>query len=132
MAPYFGSVGYMYATNFQEFRQAMSHWGAPSENQVYADTQGNIGWVSGGLAPVRPNWDGLLPVPGDGRYAWAGFLAGDQLPWAYNPKTGWFASANEMNLPPDYAYRTRKLGFEWPSSDRYQRLREVLSRPTPL
>lgn len=132
MAPYFGSVGYMYATNFQEFRQAMSHWGAPSENQVYADTQGNIGWVSGGLAPVRPNWDGLLPVPGDGRYEWAGFLAGDQLPWAYNPKTGWFASANEMNLPPDYAYRTRKLGFEWPSSDRYQRLREVLSRPTPL
>ena len=131
MAPYFGSVGYMYATNFQEFRQAMSHWGAPSENQVYADTLGNIGWVSGGLAPVRPNWDGLLPVPGDGRYEWAGFLAGDQLPWAYNPKAGWFASANEMNLPPDYPYRTRKLGFEWPSSDRYQRLREVLSRPTP-
>lgn len=132
MAPYFGSVGYMFATNFQEFRQAMSHWGAPSENQVYADTQGNIGWASGGLAPVRPNWDGLLPVPGDGRYEWAGFLAGDQLPWAYNPKAGWFASANEMNLPPDYPYRTRKLGFEWPSNDRYQRLREVLSRPTPL
>jgi penicillin amidase len=132
MAPYFGSVGYMVATNFQEFRDAMSHWGAPSENQVYADTQGNIGWVSGGLAPIRPNWDGLLPVPGDGRYEWAGFVAGDQLPWAYNPKAGWFASANELNLPPDYPYRTRKLGFEWPSSDRYQRLREVLSRPAAL
>jgi penicillin amidase len=122
----------MYATNFQEFRQAMQHWGAPSENQVYADALGNIGWVSGGLAPIRPNWDGLLPVPGDGRYEWAGFLAGDQLPWAYNPKAGWFASANEMNLPQDYPYRTRKLGFEWPSNDRYQRLREVLSKPTPL
>ena len=52
----------------------MLNWGAPTENQVYADTSGNIGWVPGGLTPIRPNWDGLLPVPGDGRYEWAGFL----------------------------------------------------------
>ena len=132
MAPYFGSIDYMFATNFQEFRQAMARWGAPSENQVYADAKGNIGWVAGGLAPVRPNWDGLMPVPGDGRYEWAGSVAGEQLPWAYNPAQGWFASANEMNLPADYPYRTRKLGFEWASSDRYQRLREVLSTPGKL
>jgi hypothetical protein len=36
----------------------------PTENQVYADVQANVGWVPGGLAPGRPNWDGLLPVPG--------------------------------------------------------------------
>jgi penicillin amidase len=129
MAPYFGSINYMFAKNFQEFKQALLHWGAPAENQIYADVKGNIGWVSGGLAPVRPNWDGLLPVPGDGRYEWAGFLAGDKLPWSYNPQQGWFASANEMNLPPDYPYRERKLGFEWPSADRYKRLSEVLSKP---
>jgi penicillin amidase len=129
MAPYFGSIDYMFARNFQEFRQAMARWGAPSENQVYADAKGNIGWVAGGLAPVRPNWDGLLPVPGDGRYEWAGFLPGEQLPWVYNPAQGWFASANEMNLPADYPYQTRKLGFEWPGNDRYQRLREVLAKP---
>ena len=132
MAPYFGSIDYMFASNFQEFHQAMSHWGAPSENQVYADAKGNIGWVAGGLAPVRPNWDGLLPVPGDGRYEWAGFLPGEQLPWVYNPAQGWFASANEMNLPADYPYRTHKLGFEWASADRYQRLHEVLSKPGKL
>ncbi len=132
MAPYFGSIDYMFATNFQEFRQAMSRWGAPSENQVYADAKGNIGWVAGGLNPMRPNWDGLMPVPGDGRYEWAGFLAGEQLPWVYNPAQGWFASANEMNLPPDYPYRTRKPGFEWASPDRYQRLREVLAKPGKL
>lgn len=129
MAPYFGSINYMFAKNFQEFKLALLHWGAPAENQVYADVKGNIGWVSGGLAPVRPNWDGLLPVPGDGRYEWAGFLAGDKLPWVYNPQQAWFASANEMNLPPDYPYRERKLGFEWPSADRYKRLSEVLSKP---
>lgn len=129
MAPYFGSIHYMFATNFQDFKQAMHAWGAPAENQVYADAKGNIGWVPGGLAPVRPNWDGLLPVPGDGRYEWSGFLPGAQLPSAYNPTKAWFASANEMNLPPDYPYRDRKLGFEWPSPDRYNRLVEVLSRP---
>ncbi len=132
MAPYFGSIDYMFASNFQQFRQAMSRWGAPSENQVYADAKGNIGWVAGGLNPIRPNWDGLMPVPGDGRYEWAGFLPGEQLPWIYNPAQGWFASANEMNLPPDYPYRTRKPGFEWASADRYQRLREVLLKPGKL
>jgi penicillin amidase len=129
MAPYFGSIDYMFASNFQDFKQAMQHWGAPAENQVYADTKGNIGWVPGGLAPIRPNWDGLLPVPGDGRFEWAGFFAGSELPSSYNPKHAWFASANEMNLPAGYPYRERKLGFEWPSPDRYNRLSEILSLP---
>ena len=129
MAPYFGSIDYMFARNFQEFKRAMLHWGAPTENQAYADTEGNIGWVPGGLAPIRPNWDGLLPVPGDGRYEWAGFLSGDKLPFSYNPKQGWFASANEMNLPKNYDYKKHPLGFEWPSPARFNRLSEVLSRP---
>lgn len=132
MAPYFGSIQYMYARNFQEFKRTMMHWGAPTENQVYADVKGNIGWVSGGLAPVRANWDGLLPVPGDGRYEWSGFLAGDQLPSSYNPKAGWFATANEMNLPAGYPYQQRKLGFEWASNERYSRLNEILSRPAKV
>ena len=126
MAPYFGSIGYMRAKNFADFRRAMSTWGAPAENQVYADVAGNIGWVAGGRAPKRPNWDGLLPVPGDGRHEWAGFWPGEDLPWVLNPPAGWFASANEMNLPPGYPWRERKLGFEWPSSARHQRLSEVL------
>ncbi|MFA9273615.1 MAG: penicillin acylase family protein [Candidatus Aquirickettsiella gammari] len=128
MAPYFGSVDYMRAKNFAQFKKAMLHWGAPTENQVYADIKGNIGWVPGGLTPIRPNWDGLLPVPGDGRYEWTGFLAGDKLPSSYNPKNAWFASANEMNLPTSYPYRDRKLGFEWPHPARYQRIADVLSQ----
>ena len=127
MAPYFGSIDYMKAQDFTQFRRAMRRWGAPTENQVYADTAGNIGWVTGGLAPIRPNWDGLMPVPGDGRYEWKGFLDGARLPYAYNPKQGWFASANEMNLPGDYPYREHKLGFEWPDNARARRIAEVLA-----
>ncbi len=127
MAPYFGSIDYMQAKDFAGFRRAMLNWGAPTENQAYADTAGNIAWVPGGLTPIRPNWDGLLPVPGDGRYEWAGFLSGDKLPSALNPKQGWFASANEMNLPPGYPYAKYKLGFEWPDDARFRRISEVIN-----
>lgn len=127
MAPYFGSIDYMKAQDFTQFRRAMARWGAPTENQVYADTSGNIGWVAGGLAPVRPNWDGLMPVPGDGRYEWKGFLDGARLPYVLNPTQGWFASANEMNLPAGFPYREHKLGFEWPDNARARRIAQVLS-----
>jgi penicillin G amidase len=126
MAPYFGSVSYMRAGNFADFQRAMLHWGAPTENQVYADVNGNIGWVPGGLAPIRPNWDGLMPVPGDGRYEWAGFWPGNKLPSAYNPPAGYVTTSNEMNLPADYPYQERKLSFEWTNNSRHARIDEVL------
>lgn len=129
MAPYFGSIGYMRAKTFSEFKKTMLNWGAPTENQIYADVSGNIGWVPGGLAPIRKNWDGLMPVPGDGRYEWSGFWSGDQLPSAYNPASGYVTTSNELNLPTDYPYRERKLGFEWTNSSRHDRIDEVL-KPT--
>jgi penicillin amidase len=128
MAPYFGSIDYMRAQDFTQFRGAMKHWGAPTVNHVYADTKGSIGWVTGGLVPIRPNWDGLMPVSGDGRYEWGGLLASDKLPFSLNPKAGWFATANQMNIPVGYPYRQYKLGFEWPHDGRYTRLQEQLSR----
>jgi penicillin G amidase len=126
MAPYLGSIEYMRAGNWNEFLAAMNRWGAPGENQVYADTEGNIGWKPAGLTPIRPNWDGLLPVPGDGRYEWENFLDMDELPVEFNPSRGWIATANEMNLPEGYPYRERKIGFEWYAPFRYQRIAEVL------
>lgn len=126
MAPYFGSVGYMRATSFSEFQHAMLHWGAPTENMVYADVKGDIGWIPGGLAPIRPNWDGLMPVPGDGRYEWAGFWPGDKLPSLHNPASGFVTTSNEMDLPAGYPYQERKLGFEWINPSRHLRIEEVL------
>ena len=124
MAPYLGSIEYIRARNWDQFLAAMNRWGAPSENQVYADIHGNIGWKPGGLAPIRPNWDGLLPVPGDGRYEWQGYRDMDQLPVEFNPERGWVATANEMNLPTGYDV---PLGWEWATPYRRQRIGEVLA-----
>ena len=125
-APYLGSVDYMRANDWDGFLAAMNRWGAPGENQVYADVRGNIGWKPAGLVPRRPNWDGLLPVPGDGRYEWDGFLDADELPVEFNPPRGWVASANEMNLPEGYLHEEKKVGFEWYAPYRYERIAEVL------
>ncbi len=123
MAPYLGSIEYMRARNWDQFLAAMNRWGAPSENQVYADIDGNIGWKPGGLAPVRTNWDGLLPVPGGGRHEWQGYRDMDELPVEFNPERGWVATANEMNLPQGYDV---PLGLEWAGPYRRQRIGEAL------
>lgn len=123
---YFGSSDYMTAKSWNGFLGAMRRWGAPSENQVYADTSGNIGWVAAGKTPRRTSFDGLMPVPGDGRYEWQGFLSLDELPKLYQPKQGFIATANQMNLPADYPVSERRVGFEWADSARWQRIVEVL------
>ena len=87
---------------------------------------GNIAWYAAGRAPIRPNWDGLLPVPGDGRYEWAGYHDFTALPRAINPASGFVATANEMNIPPDHDYKSTKLGFEWAEHSRTTRIHEVL------
>ncbi|MDH4107550.1 MAG: penicillin acylase family protein [Gammaproteobacteria bacterium] len=127
MAPYFGSVEYMRAENWREFVGALNRWGAPPENQVYADIEGNIGYKPAGLFPVRRNWDGILPVPGDGRYEWDGYHDMDVLPVEYNPARGYAGTANSMNLPEDYPIDRYRIGFEWSTPWRYNRLREVLA-----
>jgi penicillin amidase len=125
-AVYFGSASYMQARNADEFRAGVARAKAPGLNYVYALTSGDIGWVAGGLAPIRPNWDGLLPVPGDGRYEWSGFWKGEQLPSIENPAQGFIATANELNFPADYPYQERKLGFEWVNASRSERIHSVL------
>ena len=125
MAPYFGSMDYMRAQNWDQFRAAMNRWGAPGENQVYADAEGNIGWIPGGLTPIRPNWDGLLPVPGDGRFEWSGYRNGDELPWEFNPARGYVVTANENNIPPEHPLYKSGVGFEWADPSRAQRLHSL-------
>ncbi|MCW2948413.1 MAG: acyl-homoserine-lactone acylase, partial [Actinoallomurus sp.] len=130
MAPYLGSMDYMRASGPDEFVAAMNRWGAPGENQVYAAPDGTIGWRPAGLVPVRPNWDGTLPVPGDGRYEWAGFYDVDELPSVRDPESGWFATANEMNLPPDYPNAERTVAYDWYAGFRHDRIAEELDSRT--
>jgi penicillin amidase len=127
MAPYFGSVEYMRAANWREFLAAMNRWGSPSENQVFADVDGNIGYKPGGRFPRRTNHDGLLPVPGDGRFEWDGYWDMDALPVEFNPPRGFTGTANAMNLPPGYPIAERRVGFEWSAPWRYRRVMEVLA-----
>lgn len=127
MAPYFGSMDYMRAQSWDQFRAAMNRWGAPGENQVYADRSGNIGWLPGGLTVIRPNWDGLTPVPGDGRYEWAGYRDMDELPWTYNPAAGYVVTANENNIPPDHPAAQKGIGYEWSDGSRARRLKSVVA-----
>jgi penicillin amidase len=129
MAPYLGSIETMRAPDVERFTAALNRWGAPGENLVYADEAGTIGWKAAGLTPVRPNWDGTMPVPGDGRYEWAGFYDMDALPAEVNPARGWIATANEMNLPPGFPH-DRVITRDWPAPFRAERIAEVLGPAT--
>ena len=131
MAPYFGSIAYMRAANRDQFTKAMDRWGAPGENQVYADTSGNIGWIAAGLAVARPNWDGLTPVPGDGRYEWADHGKAAELPRAFNPPSSYFMTANQNTIPADHPAATKGVGYEWSDDSRALRLTQLLSAPAP-
>jgi penicillin amidase len=125
-AGYLGSLSLNRARNWDEFRKALERWKVPSENLLYADVDGNIGWQVAGLSPIRKGWDGLLPVPGDGRYEWQGFLPASELPAAFNPKSGFLATANHNILPAGYPHI---LGYEWAPPYRYQRLLMPLRAP---
>jgi len=122
-AGYLGSLSVDRAENWQQFEQAMARWKVPSENIVYADREGNIGEHSTGLAPLRKNWTGLLPVPEDGGFEWSGFLPNGELPHTYNPSSGFVATANHKMIPDNYPYA---VGFQWASPERFQRISEVL------
>lgn len=125
-APYFASMRYIKAHTIDEFRAALHYWGEPGENQIYADTSGAIGWFPSGFTPVRSTTDGLLPLPGDGRYEWNGYLDRDLLPSEVNPPRHYVATANQLNLPTDYPYTDRRVGFVWYDPARFNRITEVL------
>jgi penicillin amidase len=116
----------MDATSAFEFGMALRHWAAPTVNQICADLNGDIAWFAVGKTPRRRNWDGLMPVPGDGRYEWDGFHPMAALPSEINPAKGYFATANEMNLPASYPYADRRIGFEWSERSRSTRIHAVL------
>jgi len=123
-AGYLGSLALDRAQSWREFEQAMPRWKVPSENIVYADRAGNIGEHSTGLAPLRKNWTGLLPVPETGGYEWSGFVPNADLPHSYNPTSGFVATANHKMIPENYGY---SVGFQWASPERFLRISEVIS-----
>jgi penicillin amidase len=125
-AGYLGSLSLNRARSWPEFLKALERWKVPSENLLYADVDGNIGWKVAGLTPMRKGWHGLLPVPGDGRYEWQGFLPAAELPQDFNPGRHFLATANHNILPSGYRH---ELGYDWASLFRFDRIVETLSQP---
>ncbi len=103
-APYLASLRMDQATTWEEFREACAYSRIPAENMVWADTSGTIGYQAVAITPIRRNWSGLVPVPGDGRYEWDGYLPIKALPHVVNPGKGFYATANNYLFPNDYPY----------------------------
>lgn len=125
-APYLASLRMDQASNWTSFREACSYARLPALNMVWADKKGSIGWQTVGLIPIRKNFSGLVPVPGDGRYEWAGSLPIKQRPHLSNPARGFFASANEDLIPNNFKYHDA-MGFTWPDAYRANRINQVLA-----
>lgn len=118
------------AANWREFRDALRHWHFPSQNVVYADVQGNVGYMMPGLVPVRGKGNGLLPAPGwDSAYDWVGWLPFEELPVAYNPAGGVIVTANNQVVGDDYPHH---LCGEWLPSYRARRIHELIGELAPL
>ncbi len=129
-AGYLGSLNVMQAKNWQEFKAGMPKaWYIPSHSLVYADVDGHIGYLGVAQTPVRPNWDGLLPVPGkDGQYEWNGYVPYAQLPQSLDTPKHFYNSSNNDVVPKIVPGYTIPLGFEYGAPYRYDRVAEVLSQ----
>lgn len=125
-APYLASLRMNQAKTWEEFRDACNYSNIPGENMVWADVDGNIGWQSVGIAPIRRNWSGLVPVPGDGRYEWDGYLEIRHKPHVFNPEKGFWSTANQNLVPPGYEHRDA-VGWSWSDPFRSARIDEVLA-----
>ncbi len=91
------------AHNWKQFREIMKQVWGPAQNAVYADVDGNIGYVMAARVPIRKKGRGEVPVPGDtDDYEWTGYIPFEQLPQSYNPESGFIATANARVTGPDY------------------------------
>jgi penicillin G amidase len=122
----FAMIAINLARDWASLREAAFRFHPSPTNFHYADVDGNHGWQVIGFVPVRRRGDGLMPVPGDGRYDWTGMRDFRALPNEYNPAKGWFASANQNNLPEGWP-RDRIPAFSFRDPYRYQRIAEMLS-----
>ena len=84
--------------DFDEFRAAFASYGSPSQNFIYADVDGNIGYVLPGLIPMRDgrrrSGDARPRRRPTGAHEWTGYVPREELPWQLDPAAGWIVSAN--------------------------------------
>jgi penicillin amidase len=116
------------ARNWDEFLDSVRRFGAPSQNFVYADVGGNIGYAMSGALPVRAQGDGSVPVPGwTAAYEWVGRVPLSRLPARLNPPSGQIVTANN-EVDPSWGVMTR----DWVAPFRAKRIADLLGTRTGL
>lgn len=113
------------AQDFAGFRKAARDLAVPSQNLVYADTDGNIGYQAPGQIPIRGgNLDGRYPAPGwDSKARWTGYIPFSSMPYEYNPSRGYIVTANQAVVGSGYPYL---LTSDWGYGTRSQRINELI------
>ena len=124
-APYLASLRIDQAQTWDQFRDAISFARIPAMNFIWGDRTGNIGYNAGVIAPRRMNFSGLVPVPGDGRYEWDGFLPIKDLPHVLNPDKGFYNTSNDYQVPPGYDHM-EAIHHVWTDPYRGRAVAEVL------
>jgi penicillin amidase len=118
------------AADWHQFRAAARRFQVPSQNMLYADTRGNIGYQAPGKIPIRAKGDGTFPVPGwDSSYRWTGYIPFRALPYAFNPPSHLIATANNAVIGLGYPYLLTK---DWDYGYRSQRIVDVLRSSPPM
>ncbi|MFV1969893.1 MAG: penicillin acylase family protein [Acidimicrobiia bacterium] len=118
-------LGINSAANFEEFQEAALLFAVPSQNLLYADTKGNIGYQMPGNIPIRSKGDGTLPVPGwTGEYEWTGFIPYEELPYVYNPPSGYIVTANNAVIDDSYPYQITE---DWSYGYRARRIVDLVT-----
>lgn len=119
------------AQGWEDFRAAAKQFKVPSQNMIYADIDGNIGYQMSGNVPIRPNGNGWLPVTGwTDEYEWTGFIPFEDLPHSHNPAEGYVASANNAVADGGYPYF---ISADWDYGFRAKRIVEMIeTHKTPV
>jgi penicillin amidase len=118
------------AKSWHEFREIMKTVWGPGQNAVYADVDGNIGYIMAARVPLRKKGHGEVPVPGNtDEYEWTGYIPFEQLPQALNPDSGLIVTANARVVGPNYKpYLTDR----WEEPYRTARIYDLLHDKTDL
>ena len=124
-SPYLASLRMNQSNSWEEFREACNYSNIPGENMIWADKDGNIGWQAVGIAPIRNTHSGMVPVMGDGRYEWDGYLPIIEKPNDFNPDNEFLATANENVTPLSYD-KWNAIGFSWADPFRGDRVDQFL------
>ncbi|MSO74094.1 MAG: penicillin acylase family protein [Alphaproteobacteria bacterium] len=112
------------AADWDGFVAALKDFAVPEQNMVYADIEGNIGYIAPGHVPIRSSGEGWVPSDGaSGAGDWIGTIPFYRLPRAFNPPSGRIVTANNRIVGPDYPYF---LTHDWSSSFRADRINMLL------